>query len=312
MVSGIDPSTAQFLADLSQTQSKMETAEREVSSGLKFQDASDAPDQVSDILALRADISRNTQVQSNLSNVTTQVDAAEQAVSNAEQLVEQARTLAAQGVTGTQTPQTRIALAQQVQAIQSQLISLANTQVGNTYVFGGDAPESVPYAADTDNPDVGGGVVQETVTQATRQIEDPLGNTFSVDLTAQQIFDDQNPDGTPASDNVFVAVNQLRVALQNNDVTGIQNSMDAITQADDFLNNQLGFYGAAQNRVSAATNLAQSLGLDYQTALSDKQDADLTEAITELTQTQTQQQATLQAQAQMPRTSLFDYLPPGA
>jgi hypothetical protein len=220
--------------------------------------------------------------------------------------------LAAQGVTGTQTSQTRVALAQQVQAIQSQLISLANTQVGNTYVFGGDAPQSVPYTADTNNPDVGGGVVEQTVTQASRQIEDPLGNTFSVDLTAQQIFDDQNPDGTPASDNVFVAVNQLRVALQNNDVNGIQNSIDAITQADDYLNNQLGFYGAAQNRVAAATNLAQSLALDYQTALSDKQDADLTQAITELTQTQIQEQATLQARAQTPRTSLFDYLPPGA
>jgi flagellar hook-associated protein 3 FlgL len=308
MISGIDPSAAQFLADLSQTQARMARAEQELSSGLQFNDASDAPDQVSDILSLRADISRNTQVQSNLGNVKTQVDAAEQALSNAEQLVEQARTLAAQGVTGTQTPQTRLALAEQVQSIQDQLISLANTQVGNWYVFGGDAPQSAPYAADTVNPDVGGGVVQLTTVQATRQIQDGLGNTFSVDATAQQIFDDQNPDGTAASDNVFVAVNQLRVALQNNDVAGIQNSVDAVTQADDYLNQQLGFYGAAQNRVSSATDLSQKLALDYQTALSSKQDADMTEAITELNQTQIQEQATLQARAQMPKTSLFDFL----
>jgi flagellar hook-associated protein 3 FlgL len=308
MISGIDPSAAQFLADLSQTQARMARAEQELSSGLQFNDASDAPDQVSDILSLRADISRNTQVQSNLGNVKTQVDAAEQALSNAEQLVEQARTLAAQGVTGTQTPQTRLALAEQVQSIHDQLISLANTQVGNWYVFGGDAPQSAPYAADTVNPDVGGGVAQLSTVQATRQIQDGLGNTFSVDATAQQIFDDQNPDGTPASDNVFVAVNQLRAALQNNDVAGIQNSVDAVTQADDYLNQQLGFYGAAQNRVSSATDLSQKLALDYQTALSSKQDADMTAAITELNQTQIQEQATLQARAQMPKTSLFDFL----
>ena len=308
MISGIDPSAAQFLADLSQTQARMARAEQELSSGLQFNDASDAPDQVSDILSLRADISRNSQVQSNLGNVKTQVDVAEQALSNAEQLVEQARTLAAQGVTGTQTPQTRLALAEQVQSIHDQLISLANTQVGNWYVFGGDAPQSAPYAADTVNPDVGGGVVQLSTVQATRQIQDGLGNTFSVDATAQQIFDDQNPDGTPASDNVFVAVNQLRVALQNNDVAGIQSSVDAVTQADDYLNQQLGFYGAAQNRVSSATDLSQKLALDYQTALSSKQDADMTEAITELNQTQIQEQATLQARAQMPKTSLFDFL----
>jgi flagellar hook-associated protein 3 FlgL len=308
MISGIDPSAAQFLADLSRTQSKMARAERAISSGLQFNDASDAPDQVSDILKLRADVSRNTQVQSNLSNVKTQMDVAEQALSNAEQLVEQARTLAAQGVTGTQTAETRLAIAQLVQSIHDQLISLANTQVGNWYVFGGDAPQSAPYATDTVSPDVGGGVVPLTITQATRQIQDGLGNTFNVDATAQQIFDDQNPPGTPASDNVFVAVNQLRVALQNNDVTGIQHSIDAVTQADDHLNQQLGFYGAAQNRVSAATDLSQKLALDYQTVLSSKQDADIAQAITELNQSQIQQQASLQARAQVPKTSLFDYL----
>jgi flagellin-like hook-associated protein FlgL len=91
-------------------------------------------------------------------------------------------------------------------------------------------------------------------------------------------------------------------------VAGIQNSIDAVTQADGYLNQQLGFYGAAQNRVSAATDLSQKLALDYQTALSSKQDADMTQAITELTQSQIQQQASMQARAQMPRTSLFDFL----
>ena len=259
MISNIDPSAAQFLADLTQTQAKMAKAQRELSSGLKFNDASDAPDQVSDILVLRANISRNSQVQSNLSNVKTQVDSAEQAVSNAEKLVEQARTLAAQGVNGIQTAQTRASIAQQLQSIQDQLISLANTQVGSRYVFGGDAYQSAPYSADSVNPDAGGGVVQLTTVGATRQIQDPLGNTFSVDRTAQQIFDDQNPDGSPAPDNVFTAVNQLRVALAANDVAGIQSSIDAVTQAGDYLNQQLGFFGEAKNRISAATDLSQQL-----------------------------------------------------
>src|SRR5579864_1378977 len=308
MISGIDPSASQFLADLAQTKATMARAQRELSSGLQFNDASDAPDQVSDILKLRADISRNSQVQSNLSNVKTQVDSAEQALASAELLVEQARTLAAQAVTGTQTAQTRATIALQIQSIHDQLISVANSQVGNWYVFGGDAPQSAPYAVDNISPDVGGGVVQQTAVQATRQIQDGLGNTFSVHVTAQQIFDDQNPPGTPAPDNVFVVINQLRVALQNNDVTGLQNSITAVTQADDALNQQLGVYGAAQNRVSAATDLSQKLAVDYQTALSSKQDADMTQAITEFTQSQIQEQASLQARAQMPKTTLFDFL----
>jgi flagellar hook-associated protein 3 FlgL len=308
MISPIDPSGAMFLANLAQIQNNMQQAQTELSSGLKFQNASDAPDQVSDILSMRASISNNNQVQSNLNNVTTQVTTAQQALSSAEQLVENALTLATQGATGTATATSNAALAQQVGAIQSELISLANTQVGTNYVFGGDDYNSQPYEADTVNPDTGGGVVQLTVTQASRQIQDPLGNTFSVDLTAQQIFDDQNPDGTPAADNVFTAVNQLRVSLQNNDSAGIQSSITALTTADDYLNQQLGFYGAAENRLQAATSLSQQMNLTYQTALGSDQDADMAQAATQLTESQTQEQAALQAQSMEPRTSLFNFL----
>jgi len=308
MITGIDPAAAQFLASLNQTQARTNRAEVEISSGLSFQDASDAPDQVSDILKLRADIARNDQVQSNLSGVKVQVDTAEQAMENAEQLVEQARTLAAEGATGTQTAASRAATAQEVDSLHQQLVSLSATQVGGHYVFGGDADQTAPYQLDTVNPDTGGGVVQVTNAQATRQIQDAAGNTFTVDLTAQQIFDDRNPDGTPAADNVFTAVNQLRVALQANDQTGIQNAEVALGTADDYMNTRLSFYGAAQNRVTAASNLSSNVGLELQTALAGKQDADLTQAIMELTQGQIAEQAALQAQAKMPKTSLFDFL----
>src|SRR5260370_33335243 len=154
MVAGIDPTAAQFLADLARTQAKADAAERQLSSGLKFNDASDAPDQVSDILTLRAEIQRNTQVGSNLQNVKVEVDTAEQAVQSSEQLVERARVLAAEGLTGTETPQTRLAIAQEVRALHEQLVSLSATQVGANYVFGGDADQTAPYTLDTANPDV--------------------------------------------------------------------------------------------------------------------------------------------------------------
>jgi flagellin-like hook-associated protein FlgL len=133
-------------------------------------------------------------------------------------------------------------------------------------------------------------------------------NTFTVDRTAQQIFDDQNPPGTPTGNNVFTAVNQLRVALEVNDTAGMQNAETALTQAGDYLNQQLGFYGASQNRVAVATNLSQTTDVNLQAALAGKQDADMAQAILDLTQAKTQEQATLTARAQMRKTSLFDFL----
>jgi len=185
---------------------------------------------------------------------------------------------------------------------------LSATEIGGRFVFGGDADQSAPYAIDPLNPNTAGGAAQLTTAQATRKIEDSVGNTFAVDLTAQQIFDHQNPDGTPAADNVFAAVNQLRVALEANDQPGIQNATDALKQAGDYLNAKLSFYGAAQNRIGAASELSARLAIQFISALGQKQDADLAQAVTELNQSQLQQQASLQARAKVRKTSLFDYL----
>jgi flagellin-like hook-associated protein FlgL len=50
------------------------------------------------------------------------------------------------------------------------------------------------------------------------------------------------------------------------------------------------------------------MDLSYQTALSGKQDADIAQAATRLTESQTQQQAALRSRAMVPRTSLFNFL----
>jgi flagellin-like hook-associated protein FlgL len=75
------------------------------------------------------------------------------------------------------------------------------------------------------------------------------------------------------------------------------------------MNNQLAFYGQAENRVSSDLNQAQTDSVQLQTELSGKTDADMTQAITALTEGTTQLQAALSARAKIPNTSLFDVLP---
>jgi hypothetical protein len=79
MISGIDPSAA--FTDLARTQAKADSV-APAPSGPKFNDASDAPDQVSDIPARGHQPERS--IGSNLQNAKTEVDTAEQAVQGAE------------------------------------------------------------------------------------------------------------------------------------------------------------------------------------------------------------------------------------
>ena len=84
--------------------------------------------------------------------------------------------------------------------------------------------------------------------------------------------------------------------------------MTSLQTASDYLSQQLAFYGSVQDRVANATSVAQKFQLQYQTALSNEKTTDLATAAVDLTQEETGLQAALQAEASMPKTSLFSLI----
>ncbi len=306
MISGLDPANEQFVASLNDLQARFNKTQQQLSTGLKVSQASDAPEDLADIFQARADLARLTQVGQNLTTVKSQVDSADSALQNAAQLLDQVGVLAAQGVNSTETAQQRQALALQVQTIQSQLVGLSRTQVDGVYIFSGDSGGSPAYQLDSASPT---GVDRLLTVQATQQLSDPSGVSFPYALTAQDIFDKRDASDNPAPENVFAAVNSLQLALLANDPVAISQAVDAIHTAGAYLNQQLGFYGAVQNRISASLDLAQKFQIQTQTRLGDLQDTDVTAAAVQLTQETTNLNAAMSAQARRPQTTLFDYLP---
>jgi len=138
---------------------------------------------------------------------------------------------------------------------------------------------------------------------STRIAQDAEGGTFPIALTAQQIFDSSDP-----TTNAFTAINGLVTALNDNDQTAIQTSVNGLAGVAVYLNTQLAFYGTAQDQVASATNFAATQQVEIQTQISTLEDTDMPSAITDMTQTQTQEQAALTAEGQIPRTTLFDFL----
>ena len=305
MLPTVSPTAQLFLADVAEVQSQIDTAERQVSSGLKISQPSDSPEQLEALMRIRADLDRNTQVSNNLSVVKSETDPAESALETATQLMDQAVSLAAEGANSTQTATARQALAQQVTGILQQLVGLSQTQVLGRYVFSGDQPALASYKLDLTAPN---GVDRLITPTATRQVVDATGVSFTVAETAQDIFDHRNPDDTLAPDNVFAAVNSLIVALQSNNQAGITTSINSLHTASDYLGSQLSFYGSVQNRIQDAQTYSTNYQVQLQTELSQVQDADITQAAIQLSQSSTQLNAAMSAEAKMPRTSLFDFL----
>lgn len=300
MIRRVDAQTERFLRDLEAVKERLARAQREVASGKRLNEASDAPDQVSRLLALRSELAATGQARANLGRIKAEVEAAEQTLSAAVTRLERAAVLGSQAASGTASASQRAVIALEVEALLEQTVNLARTTVEGRYIFSGDADGVPPYTLDwSQTPPTG--AYQGAA--ATREAVMPGGGRFRVSRTAEEIFDHPEP-----ARNAFQALISLRTALLANDEAGIKTAVGQVRTASLHLNDQLAFYGTVQNQVAAALQAAHKEELRVKSQIAAIEDADLTEAILAMNQARFQQEAALSSKARLPRTSLFDYL----
>ncbi len=300
MISNLDPASQQFVNDLGSIYQRLSQAQLQLTSGKRLNVVSDAPDSVSPLLDTRARLADNDQTRTNLGLVKTEVDTAQNALQNAVSLMEQVRTWATQGATGTSTADTRTQLAGQMLDTLQQLVSVANTSVDGRYVFSGDSDQTQAYSFDATQP-VPTSAYQGSA--ATRQIRHPNGSSFAVSESAQQIFDSPDP-----SQSVFASITAMSAALASNSDTAITAALPNVTSALTYLNQQLAFYGNVQTKVADGLNAASNNDVSLQTQLSSLEDADATSAVLQLNSAATDYSTALASRTKMPLKSLFDFL----
>lgn len=301
----ISGATQSYLAGLNRTETAIDQAQSEVTSGYRVQTPSDDPADIPAILQYEADLNQNQQIQSNLSTAGTEVSSASSALESALQVVENASTVAAQGASTSVGAGTLGSLANQVQGLLQTLVGISQTQVNGRYIFSGDQPSSPMYALNL----TGDGVTQQFSASSTRVIVDSNGSSIPVAETAQQIFDPQNADGSAATGNVFAAVTSLLTALQNGDQPGVAQAATDLKSADTYLNQQLSFYGEAQDRITSATSIATQSKTQMTSDLSNLRDADVPTVAVQLSQAQLDEQAALSVEAQVQQQrNLFSYM----
>ncbi len=305
MISNLDSASELFLANVNRIQQRAAEAGRQVSSGKRIQQPSDAPDQIASLLQLRTDRARNDQIASNLSLALTDSQVADDSLGAAIRLLDRATTLGAQGSDTMLDAKSRQSLADEVQSLLDRMIAVSQTTVQERYLFSGDDNGAPAYQAD---PNSASGVAALSNAPSTRRIEDPAGGSFTAAMTAQQIFDAQDANGNPAAGNVFRALSGLRKALLDNSVDGMSSATDSIQAASEQLISSQAFYANVQRRIRDATSFTEHYEIDIRTQLSQKEDADVAAAALEVSQANTQLQAAFQMRALAPRRSLFEYI----
>jgi flagellar hook-associated protein 3 FlgL len=287
--------SSDVLAAIWETQSQENTALQQMSTGKRVNVPADDPLAAAQMVGNQAQTSRSDQYLQNIDTLTSQLQTADTALGSAVTAVTQAITLGVQGSTGTLSAANRQQIVQNLLGIQSQLVQLANTSVGGSYLFGGTATTAPPYALDSTSPS--GVTYNGNAGTNTVQIADGLN--LQTNLPGSQLF--QNSAG-----DVFGSLQKLITALQTGTAAG--SATNDLRTAFDSLTGQRIFYGNAVNQLNSTQSFLQQEQVTLKSQANNLVGADLTKAATDLTRAQTAHDAALAAAAKILPTSLLDYL----
>jgi flagellar hook-associated protein 3 FlgL len=308
MLAGLDGFSNGFLADLSNIENRMSSENKQITSGIRVNQASDDPTAIASILDFQRTIDQISQVQTNLNTANTEALAADGALQSASTALDQLVSIASQGASSTVTATSRAVLGQQVQQIAQQMVSIANTTVQGRYIFGGDDATTPPYSFDWSQPD---GVVPSASAgnlASTTTLRNATGGTINPHMTAQAIFDIRDGSGNPTTGNVFQAIYALGQALQTNDQAGVQAAIPILQAAVAQVGQATTFYGHVENWIQNAQQDGTEISNNLQQALGTTRDADIAAAASQLTLDQTALNAALAAHGSFNTRSLFSYL----
>jgi flagellar hook-associated protein 3 FlgL len=298
MLSGIRAQDGMFLSELGHIEDRISKTNQQVTSGTRVAHAIDDPSAVMPILQFQSQIDRLTQVNANLQRANTDVTTADAALQSASAIMDRLNSLATQGMSNQTTADHRKDLSVEVDSLENQLVSIANTSIGNRFIFGGDNANVIPYTYDPTKPN---GVVNNLTNSNPTYLSDGNGSTILSGKTAPEIFD--SPSGS-----VFQAVYALGQALSNDDTAAIQAAAGSLKTAAAQLGQATVFYGNVESWITQSNENTANQISALQQSLSGIQDVDMPSAITQLTADQTALQVSLSAHASLSSKTLFDYL----
>lgn len=280
------------MADLQRTMSRGQKLQAQISSGKLLTRPSDSPTGTVTSLQLRGEVRATQQYSRNADDGLGWLGTIQDKLGDASTSVIRVRDLTVQALNGAEnTPESREALAVEIDNVKQTLIGEANTQYMNRPVFGGTTAGAVAYDAT--------GTYKGDSFQTTRTVGP--NSKVRIETTGPEAFGSGNTQ-------LFQVLTDLSRDIRANDTPNLNTDLGHLDKAHDLLKSTLSDVGARYNRVTQMKQSAEDHLLSVSSQLSDIEDVDLPKAIMELQIQQTSYQAALAATAKVIQPSLIDFL----
>lgn len=282
------------LAALQSSARGMAAAQQKVTTGLRFDRASQDPVAAGSVMEAQSSLRSIDQYRRNVDSARMYSAAEEGALESLTSVLDRARELATMASSATADPAARAAARTEVDQLFQQAITLANTQVGGRYIFGGVTADVPPLQGDG-SPGPG----TDTTGAPSPSVQIGKGLTLRSNHTAAEVFD---------ATGVLRALGDLRDSLGGGDADAIAQAGGDLANASRSVQNLLGEVGVWSNQLDVTTANLEALDLNLRTLKSDLQEVDLEEAMVELISRQTAYQAAMMATSRVMGMTLADYL----
>jgi flagellar hook-associated protein 3 FlgL len=257
------------------------------STGKRINSLSDDPVGLTQALCIQSSLANIEQMQRNIDFGKSWLGASESALTNVQNILSNTKALCVQMASGTSGAAQRSAAAGTVQNNLDEIVSLGNTNVAGNYIFSGTKTDTEPFDQDgTYNGD---------------------NNPFTIKISKNASVE-IGSDGEAVFGSVFSTLTDLKTALENNDVNGIQDAMGKLDTNLNDVTAKISDIGSKTDRMDIKKNIFQDLNLSDTTRLSSIQDADMAEAIMNVSAAQLTYQAALASSSKVMSLSLVDYL----
>lgn len=277
--------------NLSSTSTTLNELYIKTSTGLEVAKASDDPSSVSTILSCRADLVKSDRYVENCKNVQDNLSTSEIYIDSLEELFARAKEIAVTGANGSLSDDDKATLADEVGQLQEELLDIANAQADGKYLFAGYNNQSPPFS---------GSPVTYSGTNDQIMIEISPGSTVAKNITGEDLF------MSPV--NLFTTLEDLQAALTSGDTANVSDMLTPLEKASEQVRSQQSSLGNISSRMEDMINMHESAQLTLESTLSDAQDADLTDVLSEISRMELALEATMQVTARVSSLSLLDYL----
>ncbi len=289
---------------ITELQSSQVRLQEQISTQRRILTPSDDPVGAARVLELSQAQSVNEQYINNRQVATRTLNITEGALSNISDLLLSVKSSVIAAGNGAYSDQQRSFLANELQGSLDQLIGLANTTDGaGSYVFSGFQTQNQAFVSSASGATYQGDTQQRTVqVSASRQME--------VSDTGDLVFQGGGNDVFAVMKNL---INLLQVPVNNAATsaaltTGLQTANAGIEAALDNVLVSRSKIGSRLKELDGLESFGQALKLEYSRALSEVQDLDYAQAVSDISQQKTILEIAQKTYAKTAELSLFNFI----